>query len=99
MANPRMLGMRDIAYEDIPEYVRSDESGETYHREELRQLAGEWHGGQWSALYAFSSSGTVVPGLATEAVSAADKSADIIEIDKLRTLATLEPEDDDGPDF
>lgn len=31
-----------------------------------RELAGSWHGGQWSAMYAFCSSGTILIGLDTE---------------------------------
>jgi hypothetical protein len=31
-----------------------------------RQLASEWHGGQWSALYAYGSSGEVTWGLVQE---------------------------------
>ncbi len=33
-----------------------------------RELAGQWHGGQWSSLYAFASTGTVQPSLASEIV-------------------------------
>jgi len=29
-------------------------------------IASEWHGGQWSALYAYSSTGTVKKGLQRE---------------------------------
>jgi hypothetical protein len=32
----------------------------------FRFLASLWHGGQWSPLYAFSSTGTVVEGLSGE---------------------------------
>ena len=32
----------------------------------LRQIAGDWHGGQWTALYAYSSTGTIIPGLLSE---------------------------------
>lgn len=32
----------------------------------FRALAADWHGGQASALYAFASTGTVVPGLTRE---------------------------------
>lgn len=31
-----------------------------------RQTAGQWHGGQASALYAFASTGTVLPGIEAE---------------------------------
>jgi hypothetical protein len=34
--------------------------------DEAHRLACDWHGGQWSALYAFLSSGTVEHGLARE---------------------------------
>jgi hypothetical protein len=33
---------------------------------ELREIASWWHGGQWSALYAFSSSGTITETLDIE---------------------------------
>ena len=33
-----------------------------------RELAGKYHGGQWSALYAFASTGTIQPSLASEIV-------------------------------
>ena len=29
------------------------------HESEARFIASEWHGGQWSALYSFSSTGSV----------------------------------------
>jgi hypothetical protein len=32
----------------------------------LRQTASEWHSGQYSPLYAFSSTGTITPGLEAE---------------------------------
>lgn len=31
-----------------------------------RRLASEWHGGQWTAIYSFASSGAISPGLLTE---------------------------------
>jgi hypothetical protein len=34
---------------------------------EARMIAADWHGGQWSALYALSSSGAVSGGAAREA--------------------------------
>ena len=34
----------------------------------LREIASEWHGGQWTALYAYSSTGTITPGLEREIV-------------------------------
>lgn len=33
---------------------------------EARRIAGEWHGGQASALYAFASSGSITPNLISE---------------------------------
>ncbi len=33
-----------------------------------RELASQWHGGQWSALYSFASTGTIQPSLASEIV-------------------------------
>lgn len=33
-----------------------------------RELAGKYHGGQWSALYSFASTGTIQPSLAIEIV-------------------------------
>jgi hypothetical protein len=33
---------------------------------EARKIAGDWHGGQWSPLYAFCSSGTITPGIDSE---------------------------------
>lgn len=34
--------------------------------DEARALAADWHGGQWSPLYALASTGTVVPGAVRE---------------------------------
>ena len=73
----------------IAEYIRSP-AGEEYHRAELREVASQWHGGQWSALYAFSSSGAVVDGLGSEAQKCADTCEDACESDKLMTIAGLE---------
>lgn len=33
---------------------------------EARSIAANWHGGQWSSLYAFSSTGTIDEGLIVE---------------------------------
>lgn len=33
---------------------------------DFRLIASEWHGGQASALYAYASSGSIVPGLCNE---------------------------------
>lgn len=38
----------------------------TADAEEYREIAADWHGGQASALYAYASSGTIVPGLSME---------------------------------
>lgn len=38
----------------------------TADAEEYREIASQWHGGQASALYAYASSGAVVPGLSQE---------------------------------
>lgn len=55
-----------------------------------RELAGQWHGGQWSALYAFCSSGAILVGLDTE-IKAAIKEATGCERRKLRAfLAEIE---------
>lgn len=40
----------------------------------FRQLAAEWHNGQDSALYAYASTGTILPTLASE-IQACLKSA------------------------
>jgi hypothetical protein len=77
------------------EYIRSP-MGEEYHVYELQEVAGHWHSGQWSALYAFCSSGTVVCGLSSEAAKCAQLADDMIEADKLNAIASLpEPEGDD----
>lgn len=51
-----------------------------------RELASHWHGGQWSALYAFSSSGTIVEGLRAE-------------VEECLALALDLPLNDGGSDF
>ena len=33
---------------------------------EFRQLASEWHSGQWSPLYSYSSTGSIIIGLCNE---------------------------------
>ena len=38
----------------------------TADAQEYREIASLWHGGQASALYAYASSGTIVPGLSME---------------------------------
>jgi len=63
-----------------------------YSRAELRHVASEWHSGQWSAFYAFSSSGTAIEGLESEAARCIHQCEDDEETDKLRAIASLEPE-------
>ena len=41
--------------------------GDEHYVADARETAALWHGGQWSALYAFLSTGTVLPGLSSEA--------------------------------
>lgn len=50
------------------QFVRVPIVGSRFNMESLSHydLACRWHGGQWSALYAFLSSGTVTHGLARE---------------------------------
>ena len=49
--------------------------------EEARSLAYQWHGGQWSPLYAFASSGLVKEPIAlhNEIVSCLGEEADVPE--------------------
>lgn len=59
--------------------------------ETARRIASEWHGGQSSPLYAFASSGTVLPGVVEEVeydISAErhDQSVPKHEIDELVSL-------------
>lgn len=75
---------------DNDRYIRTS-LGE-YHIAELRHVASEWHGGQVTALYAFSSTGSVVPGLATEARQCAERCKDAEEADKLAAITQLEPD-------
>jgi hypothetical protein len=63
-----------------------------WHRSELRDWAGYWHSGQFSALYAYCSSGSVVTGLAAEcrrAVWAAERDGLWEDWDALTALLTL----------
>jgi len=72
---------------------------------DLRACASRWHGGQWSPFYAFASTGSVVAGLAGEAESCrrdlakqgddAEYDHDGLEDDRLRAIASLEPEPTD----
>lgn len=43
--------------------------GETISEGEARLIASQWHGGQACPLYAFASSGTILPDLADEITS------------------------------
>lgn len=60
-----------------------------YYISELKDVASLWHSGQWSALYAFSSSGTVTSGLEREAKQAMENCEDPIEWDQLRAISML----------
>lgn len=64
-----------------------DESG-TVGEETARLIASRWHGGQWTALYAFSSTGHVSEGLAEEV--AAELRAPGLDHDDWCELAALE---------
>lgn len=60
---------------------------------ELRLLATEWHGGQFSPLYAFQSTGSVVPGLWAEAWRCAlyaDAKGMSEDAEALRRIAALD---------
>jgi hypothetical protein len=86
---------QSVPYVPDPEkYIRT--ALDEYPIADLRETAGHWHGGQWSALYAFSSSGTVTHGLRSEASQCADDAdnrddCEPDESDKLRAIASLEP--------
>jgi hypothetical protein len=53
---------------------------------EARHIASEWHGGQASPLYAFSSSGAILPGLQGEIDSYIKQSSGHADISDLRML-------------
>lgn len=56
----------------MKEYIKDVEGMfDSFHVSELRTIASYWHGGQFSPLYAFASSGSITPGLAKEALEAA----------------------------
>lgn len=59
----------------------------------LRAVAARWHTGQWSALYAFASTGTVVPGLYSEAMACARKAQSRRERKLLEMIANLDDAD------
>jgi hypothetical protein len=54
---------------------------------EAREIASYWHGGQFSPLYAFSSSGTILPGLLGE-IEDCLNTAEQKDKDELRDLRT-----------
>jgi hypothetical protein len=57
-----------------------------------REIASEWHGGQFMPLYAYSSSGTIVDGLDSEIDAALNGPAPAREKQRLRELrAYLQP--------
>lgn len=79
--------------------------GDEVYIADLRDVASHWHGGQWSALYAFASSGTIVAGLAREAnecaehaQSSPDDGADFPDDVMLRAIAELEKTLDTAPE-
>lgn len=81
--------------------------GDEVYIADLRRLAYAWHGGQWSPLYAFASSGTIVSGLARESLRCAELARDTCECGDaaeypdeimLRAIADLEKALDTGPD-
>ena len=51
-----------------------------------RFIASEWHSGQWSALYAFSSSGTVTSGIEREITDDIEECKNAEERRKLENL-------------
>ena len=51
-----------------------------------REIASEWHSGQWSSLYAFSSSGTIDDGLMAEVESCLAACSDPAECERLEAL-------------
>ena len=55
-----------MEYEGCPQravlgYYQPEIAGRTITTERAREIAGQWHGGQWSGLYQFASSGIFVP--------------------------------------
>lgn len=90
-ADDQISESRDGVPTEPEEYIRT-KLGE-YPIAELRHLAYDYHGGQWSPLYAFASSGYIIPGLAAEATKAAKivpNDAEVDEEDKLMAIASLE---------
>ena len=51
--------------------------GDEHYVADAMETAALWHGGQSSALYAFMSTGSVLPGLAREARTCADYAAQL----------------------
>lgn len=58
----------DMAAASLDEYLPADDGALLYvpSAAEARAIAADWHSGQWSALYAFASSGTILPELRAE---------------------------------
>ena len=61
-------------------------SGTLISEDQARVIAGDWHGGQWTPLYAFSSSGTITSGIEREIISCMDTCMDDLLVDSLRDL-------------
>ena len=58
-----------------------------------REIAGQWHGGQWSALYSFASTGTIQPSLASEIVECFDLAESVKDRRRLESIyAVIGPE-------
>lgn len=66
-----------------------------------REVAADWHGGQFTALYAYSSSGSVTLGLSREAERAAELATEYgedLDAVVLTALAAYAEEVEDGMD-
>lgn len=71
-----------------PFFRKNPRPRKSYSVGELRRVAQDWHGGQWSPMYAFSSSGTVTSGLYGEAMQNFRRTKNTQEKSKLKALAT-----------
>ncbi len=58
-------------------------------RDTARRIAGDYHGGQGSALYAFASTGTYLPGAEREAAKAYNDTGDNDAYELLKHLVPL----------
>lgn len=67
--------------------IEAENSGETISEDVARLIASQWHGGQSSPLYAFSSSGVIIDGLETEITEDIEEATETI--DKLALPALL----------